>query len=325
MLLKVRKYLVLIVAILCLVLSTIIFKFTPQTTSYYKEQDIYAHYKASGDIAKGTNPYLAILNSNMQTNNKYSTYMAGFYYLILPTVKIYPDFNNWINFWKTITIIFYSCVGFLIFYNAYKKTNVLLAVVLALVWFFNRWSIYLATTLIFLLLLTLILIKSKPKLSLLTFGIQIALKHLTLFLLPLMLIQTAQKNIKITLKHTLLVLIPALIVSIKFLIQSPTAYLQSVLFTTTRIAEDHFKVTSLSVGEIFNLYGIYERLPMVFAIFFVYYLFAKKKIEFYLSVVLVLLISITFNPVFFLQYEAWFIAVLLFYLAKVSIKTNTKL
>ena len=322
MILKVKlNIFIIIVAISCIILSFLIFTKSKQSENYYKSQDIYQHYKVSTLILKGENPYLPILNSNMKKNEKYPTYLAGFYYLMAPTVKIYPEFNSWLDFWKLVTTFFYAFVGFLIFYNAHKNKKTTLGVILALIWFFNRWSIYLVTTLsmdtitIALLLLSLTLIHSKPKLSLLTLGIQLSLKHLTIFLLPIFLLQTYNKSLKSNISKTSFAILPILLTSLAFLINSPSAYLKSVLFSATRLAESHFTVLSLTVGELFKFDGITERLPILVGVTFIYFAFMFRKINFLLSIVLVLLISITFNPVFFLQYQAWSIAVLLFYFA----------
>ena len=329
---KVKNYIIsAFVVLFCLITSFLIFKLSFQKTSYYIQQGIYEHYKVSNLILQGQNPYQAIIGSDMLRNNKYPTYFAGFYYLIMPTVATFASFNNWINFWQIVCIILYASIGFLIFYNTSKNDKTALGIVLAIVWLCNRWSLYLATTLsadlvaILLLLISLILINTKQKTSLFMYGVHLSIKHLTLFLLPLYILNDTKLNFKNITKNIAFVLFPIVLISFQFLITSPVAYLQSILFSATRFADNHFKVTSFSIGEIFNLYGVYERLPMIIAIFFIYWLFAKKKIAFDLSVLLILLISITFNPVFFLQYEAWFIAVLLFYLAKIDLKGNTKL
>jgi len=331
MILKVKlNIFIIIVAISCIILSFLVFTKSKQSEHYYKSQDIYQHYKVSKLILKGENPYLPILNSNMKKNEKYPTYLAGFYYLMAPTVKIYPEFTNWISFWKVIATISYAGVGFLIFENARKNGKTAIGIALAMVWLFNRWALYLATTLsadviaILLLLISLKIINTKQKTSLFIFGIHLAIKHLTLFLLPLYILKNTKLNFKNIIKNIAFVLLPIILISVQFLITSPIAYLQSILFSATRFADNHFKVISLSIGEIFNFYGIYERFPMIVAICFIYLLFAKKKIEFHLSVLLILLISITFNPVFFLQYESWFIAVLLFYLANAKILNSSK-
>ncbi|MDA1338443.1 MAG: hypothetical protein O2871_03695, partial [bacterium] len=218
-----------IVAIFCLSLSFIVFSKSKQTENYYKSQDIYQHFKVSKLILKGGNPYLPILNSDMKRNEKYPTYLAGFYYLMAPTVKIYPEFNSWLDFWKLVTTVFYALVGFLIFYNSYKNKKTTLGIILALIWFFNRWSIYLVTTLsmdtitIALLLLAISLIYSKPKLALLTLGIQLSLKHLTVFLLPIFLLQTYNKSLKSNISKTSFAITPILLTSSIFLIKSPSA------------------------------------------------------------------------------------------------------
>jgi len=323
MLLKSKKNIgIIIVFVICMFVSKAVFDHTKQPLSYYQSQDIHSHWQASKDILNGKNPYIPILNSDMEKNNKYPTYLAGFYYLIAPTVKNYKNFNDWIEMWKIVSVIFYGLVGFLIFYNSHKNSKTFPGLLLAGIWFFNRWSIYLAITLsmdtipIFLLLLSLTIINTYPKKSLVIFGTQLALKHLTIFLLPLFIIKTAKKGTVENIKNLLLIIVPMLIVSIVFLIKSPSAYLKSVLFTGTRLAETHFTVTSLTVGEIFKVEGLNERLPILFFVSIVYYLLATKRISFIVSVILIMLISITFNPIFFLQYQAWFIGVLLFWIGE---------
>jgi len=325
MLLKSRKNIISILfAFICLSLSFVIISRSFQTYSYYKSQDIYAHFKTSKKILNGKNPYLPILKSDMKQNNKYPTYFAGFYYLIMPTIKLYPDFNIWIHLWQKFIIIFYALVGFLIYYRTKKNSNYFIAITLSLIWLVNRWSIYLATTLsmdtlgIALLLLSLILIDYKQKLALLIFGLQIAIKHLTIFLLPLFLIKTKKNSLKNNFYNLLLILLPVIVVSIQFLLNNPNAYLKSILFTATRISESHFNVLSLTVGQIFQFQGLLERLPILIGISFIYITFLSKKTNFILSIIMILMISITFNPVFFLQYQAWFIAILLFYLSDIK-------
>ena len=279
-------------------------------------QDIYYLYVEGKRIISGENPYTRVLEGDMRSNDKYATYLPLFYLLSSASqLAGYRTPRGFVKFWRYVFTFCSIGVGFLIFYILYRGKHPILGLFGALFWFFNRWTLNVAVIAhieflpILLLLVSLLMLKDKPGLSLFILGISLAIKHIAVFAVPLYLINIWHRHKGNTLREMLigifLVMSVPVAVSLPFIIWNARGFVYSILFSATRDACGHFGV--YSIDHVFGIGGITAKIPMLALIVLVYCAFGRREIGIYMAVLFVLSAFLFLNSVLFVQYMCWIV------------------
>lgn len=300
------------------------------------KQDIYYEFTAANLLMAGFNPYLPILDGNLLVNKKYATLFPLYYYLL----GLISYFNGYIfkpftiSFWYLImTLQFFSAVIIYKFFSRENKGWV--GVLAAGIYLMNRWTINSTTILkqdsisIFFLLLSLYNLSKYPKLSFLSYGVSLGIKHLSILALPIYLLYVfdKRKEIKKGLILLSLILVPILVPSIKLLIEEPKAFIYSIIFSTTRapisVGTENFTGFEKILTDYSNLgntiamfYLLLPRLPLFVMILIGTVLLFSRKVNNWTYLGIVFLIFTGLNPVYFVQYSLWITPFALFPLLK---------
>ena len=280
--------------------------------------DIYFVWRDGSRLAAGQNPYEAILAGNMQENRKYPTYLPLFYVLVAGAHRLgVTEYRDWMRLWRPLVLASHLGIAILLFVACRRAGHPALGAFAALFWGLNRWTLYVLGVAhvdfppILCLLGSLLLFEPRRRVSLLLFGLSLALKQIAVFVAPLYLVWTWRETRKADarLLETAraagwIALVPGL-VSLPFLAWNAEAFVRSILFSATRDPESH--ITALSAVAKVGLTGLAGRLPMLLLMSLVLLAAGRGEIGRYLAVLLLLVTFVDFNAVFYLQYMAWLV------------------
>lgn len=284
-----------------------------------RKEDIYFIYLDGERLLQGMNPYERVLAGDMRVNDKYSTYLPGFYYLSWMTqVAGLQKFEAWLSFWRGIFLAFNLSIAALLFYLPARRGLLGFSVFAALFWLFNRWTLHVARTAdldfiaLFFLLLSLYLFGRNRIASLLILGLSLTIKQVAIFVVPVYLIWSWKSPSEMRVKHLFsaafwIGIIP-LLASLPFLISNAEAFIRSILFSATRVAAAAFNVYSLDVA--LGWQGILARLPILVMLLLLYWLAWKYNIAPFSLALLVLAVFVFFNSVFYTSYMVWLVALI---------------
>jgi hypothetical protein len=280
--------------------------------------DIYFVWRDGTRLAAGENPYESILGGNMRENRKYPTYLPLYYVLVAGAHHLgVTEYRGWMRLWRAVVLVSHVVIALLLLVACWRVGHPVLGVFAGLFWGFNRWTLYVVGVAhvdfpaILCLLASLLLFDTRRRVSLLLFGLSLALKQIAVFVTPLYLIWTwretrpPEARLAATARAAgWIALVPGL-VSLPFLLWNAEAFLRSVLFSATRDPESH--ITALSLPAKIGLVGLPGRLPMLLLMGLVLAAAARGEIGRYLAVLLLLVTFVDFNAVFYLQYMAWLV------------------
>jgi uncharacterized membrane protein len=281
--------------------------------------DIYYIWLDVTRIMSGENPYMRILAGNMQQNNKYTTYFPLFYYLgALTHLGGFRTFDQWFAFWRVIFLICNGGIGILLFTTLYRAKLLTLAVLAAIFWFFNRWTIYVSVigqvdfVAIFFFVLSLLLFDKKIWWSLVALSISLALKQVAILVVPfyLILIWQQSRSLRITLLAGAVIGSVTAITSLPFLLWNAEGFVKSILFSTTRESTSYLKTFTADeyLQRLFPHFGgALTRLPGLTLMLLAYLYTLRYQPGVYTCAFLALSIFVNFNPVLLNQYMAWLI------------------
>jgi uncharacterized membrane protein len=292
-----------------------------------EQEDVYYTFVVGSRLIEGINPYTRVLLGDMRTNQKYATYLPLFYLLSSCTQLLgLQGFPEWLAFWR---VIFLGCnigICYLIFKICDTREQSLLGIFGALFWLFNRWTLHVTVIAhidflpLFLLLLSLSLLRRRSYLACVLFGLSLAIKQMAIFAIPVYLIWFWRTNRQDRLKQTLvsfalIVAIP-LLASIPFLIWNAEGFIKSILFSATRYPSSHSAIPSLDAFA--GVCGIPAKIPMLFFLGLVYALALLTGIPLNASLLLVMIVFVCFNSVLFRQYMVWPLPFIPLALAEIS-------
>ncbi len=277
--------------------------------------DIALTYEAGGQILHGQNPYNRILAGNLQDNESYATYLPSFYVLSAATQWAgLHTYAQWISFWRPVFLLFALATAIVLFTVFWRKNFLLLAFFAAGFFLLNRWSLYIATVglfdfiPIFFLVISLLLLRKRPFLSLFLFGLSLSFRHIGGIILPLYAIavwqitSVHQRVRTITLGIFSFIAIP-LVVSVPFIALNISSFMKSMLFSFTRGPVTHFSVPS--VDAFLGLVGPSAKIDMLVLLCMVYIAYGQKYINFFLAAFLAFVVFLNFHSVWFAQYMAY--------------------
>ncbi|WP_017301804.1 hypothetical protein [Nodosilinea nodulosa] len=284
-------------------------------------EDIYYVWLEGKRIIAGENPYARVLASDMRVNDKYATYFP-LAYLASALVQILglPDFLQWLYLWRPLSFLFHMGIVALVLHYFYRRGLGLLGFAAAAILLLGRWSIYIVRVhhlefaAIFFLLLSLVLLRAKPRLSLLAFSLSLGIKQIAIFLLPLYLIYLWTNGDKdARLKNLawgflIIVSIPVL-TSLPFLVWNAEGFFKSILFSATRWGSSHIDGAP-SFDVMFSqqlpwMVGLKAKLLMLSLMGLIYLSFWREKVSLLVASAMVMMVFLYFNSVLFLQYFLW--------------------
>ncbi|HZG39932.1 MAG TPA: hypothetical protein VEZ50_14745 [Nodosilinea sp.] len=295
------------------------FWFTP--ASDLMGQDIYYIWLEGKRIIVGENPYARVVASDMRDNDKYATYFPLAYLFSALVQKLgFPEFLDWLYLWRPLSFSFHLGIVALALRYFYARGFWLLGLAAAAVLLLGRWSVYITRVhhlefaAIFFLLLSLVLLKEKPRLSWLAFSISLGIKQIAIFLLPLYLIHlwvngTKDRRLQEVGLGFLIILSVPVLTSLPFLLWNVEGFLKSILFSATRAGSSHVEAApSLDVvfsQNLFWLVGLKAKLLMLLLMGLVYLSAWKERISVLTASAVVMMVFLYFNSVLFLQYFLW--------------------
>jgi hypothetical protein len=295
--------------------------------------DIYYNWVEGQRILKGENPYLRILDSDMRVNQKYPTYFPLIYLLSAATQMLgLRDYLTWLSFWHGLIVSAGVAIGAAIFYMLYQRRGLAAAAFGALFWLFGRWALLnsQASTFDFLPILCMVtsiwLLGAAPDMAasrrrqtvaFLLFSLSLALKHLDAIIVPLFIIWAWQaapvgRKLRETAWSSVLVFcIPAITV-IPFVvwhgqtvISNTEAMLRSLVFEVTRDPAMHIQAPS--IDSFMAMAGPAARLPTLIMLALAWGAFTQSRIGLFTAGLMSMAAFLDFNPVFFVQYQAWMV------------------
>lgn len=275
--------------------------------------DIEYVWKEGAAIAEGNNPYERAVKSQYR-DGKYATYFPLSYLTSALIQKAgFASFESWLTVVRPLVLFFQIGTALLVLFYSYKKNALLLGIVGFFLILFHRFTLYPARVhqidfpALFFLILGIMLLIRKPKTGYLVIGISLAIKHISIILLPVFLIweYTQHKSKKgVAVSLILLLAVPTLTI-LPFFIQSPLGVFYSLSFSSSRSSGGDF--SSPDLAALLSVNGNFPKFFMYGLILFVILAFRKKEIELFGACLIILTIFIGFNQVLFFQYLAWII------------------
>jgi hypothetical protein len=208
---------------------------------------------------------------------------------------------------------------------------------------FNRWTLgnvydlkqdtYVLVT----LLGSMLLLRKNKSLAFFLFGVATAIKHLTVFALPIFLFELLKplyqmrggwrstafkKEIGKSLLYGFLLILPILGPSIPYIKEAPRHYTNAILYNLTREAENEANILDSGFDKLLIRYNqdknntpfyyMLPRAPMLIAFLLLTAALFLGKIDKWKYSAFSFLIFVSFNPVLFNQYYVWIMAFLPF-------------
>ena len=286
------------------------------------DQDIYYAWVEGSRITNGENPYSRIHESDMLVNDKYATYFPLFYELSALSIKAgFAQFADWVGLWRGVFLLSNIGVALLVYTQFHYRGWYLLGLLACIIWFFNRWTLYVTFVVhldifaILLFLLSLHLFPKARKLSLLLFSLSLAIKQIAIFVIPLILIWTAiehqrKKRLFEVVQATVIMVSVPFLSSLPFLINDFYGFIKSILFSFTR--EPTLALKAIDLSNYLQLTGAASRIPLIIVMSIIFIVAWRFKLPKYLLAFLVMVAFTEFNPVSISQYMVWTMALLPF-------------
>lgn len=277
--------------------------------------DIYYSFVEGQRIVNGENPYARIMKGNMRDNDKYATYLPGFY---LASAAVQwaglSDFPSWLGLWRKIFAAFHLGVGALLLWAFWSVRRPWLGIAASAFWVFNRWSLlvlyiaHLDTMAIFFLVLALLLLRRYPLAAFLSLGVSLAIKQIAVFVVPLFFLwmwlesSPAQRTRRLVWATLALAAVP-LAASVPFLLWNAKGFVFSLLFSATRAPSAHLGMEG--VDPFIESDGLFARLPMLLLLGAVYAGYYLRRIPLPVALISAMTVFVSYNPVLFRQYVSW--------------------
>lgn len=298
--------------------------------------DLYNVWEEGQRVAQGHSPYARIVGQSLRENQNYPTYLPLSYLLVAFLDRFgFESFPQFLPVWRLITLACHLALGLLILV-VYRRNNRPVAGLVALTLvLLGRWSEYIIEVqqldfaAILPLLLAGLLLRRRPVVSALLFGLSLSLKHLGILLLPCFLVElarlsasaapTARHPMGSLLRYSLLALgLPALL-SMPFLLQAADGFLLSMVFSLSREAADH----GVATGSPLLLASADGSRVLLLALLVLSLLAqAKERLGFWVANTAIMLLFLQFSPVVFGQYFIWALSVGLIAVAEHGVQAN---
>ena len=274
--------------------------------------DIYFTYLEGQRLARGENPYERITASEPHENDKFATYLPSFYYLSAAVQRLgLGHFGPWVAAWRLVFLSANLVIALVIFQAFWRVGSGALGVFGSLLWLCNRWTLHVSMMgdidflPLSLLVVSAVILPDRPRVSLVLFGISVALKHFALVLAPIWLIYAWRHapSWRRRLGDLLLLVSIPILTSLPLFLADANAFLRSILFSWTRDPEASGGVDSLDA-----LIGISPgtgRIFMLGLLAIVFVAVGRKRLGLFVASMLALATVISLNSTFFTSYMVW--------------------
>lgn len=280
-------------------------------------EDIYYTYLEGERLIQGENPYARVIGRDLRENDKYATYFPGFYIISALSQKAgLSDFTQWIGFWQVLFMLAGLLIGCVVFSIPALKGDLIFAAFSAAFWLFNRWTMHIVRVsemdflALLMLVLSVTLLNRKPAWSYLLFGVSLSLKQMGFYLIPLFIIWAWDQRTHSRPRRSFawsivqMSIVPAILI-LPFLLWSAEGFINSVFISVSR---NPFSLGGAqSVDALLGMTGLSAKLLMFTLFLAVYLLSYLKRVRSSLAVLLILMIFMGFNSVYFPSYFVWVI------------------
>jgi hypothetical protein len=286
-----------------------------------EQHDIYQVYLRGRDLLRGVNPYGKLSRTELGVQTRPSTYLPAIYYISWATQRIgFSEPGLWLDVEQGIILSFNLALAYLLFHlGYYGHGSSALGIFASIFWLFNRWTLFVTLDFqfdflpLFMLVVSLSLLRRNHHASYLLLGLSLALKHIGIFLVPLYLIWEWQPRDK---AHFGLLVMAAIEIaaipfaaSLPFIIADPVGFLNSIGYSVARSPVTH--MGALSLDALLGWAGIAAKIPMLSLMALVYWIAWRGWLSRFASALLALLVFLDFNSVLFNQYVVWIVPLLL--------------
>jgi uncharacterized membrane protein len=283
--------------------------------------DVYYAWLEGSRILNGENPYARVLKGNMRDNDKYATYFPLYYEISAFTQLLgYRDPDAWIHLWRKVFGLFYIATAIVLCLALSARLGLLYGLFAGLFWLMNRWTLpfvngeYQEALPVFFFVVSLALFERHRPVSLLLYGVSLALKQMAIFLFPLYLIwiwheaEGKQARRKVSEGILWIAAVPV-VTALPFIFWNAKGFFYSVFFSASRVPASNLGPPG--IDSYLQWQGFLGRVPMLGLMAAVYVLAAQRRIGRFVSSMLVMALFLDFNPVLFNQYVSWVVPLIL--------------
>jgi len=318
---------------ICLILLSLpVFYIYPRTYDPRIEQmDIFYTWVEGQRIVAGQNPYARVLEGDMLSNHKYSTYLPGFFLFTAAVQKLgITEFPQFLTLWRFVNILLSLGIGWLLFYLLWKAGKPWLGFLAAGFWLYNRFTLYVIGVgqidifALLLIILSLLFLSGRKVIpSLIFMGASLAVKQVGIVILPLYLFglwrMKGEPRDSKQLSCILWVFLVPFIVSLPFLLWNFKGFLYSMLFPMTRLPDTHLGLPSWDMALKWAGWG--TKLPMLFLWGLIFVTAWFRKIALIPAMFAVYIVYLGCYSVLYNQYWVWMLPFALLSLAPEMDKT----
>ncbi len=302
----------------------------------YNNSDIHRGFQRGMSVSQGVNPYLEFNPNLMLDQEKVPGFFPLYFYAMSVIAKlakysfiIYLDILRWLVF------VSYISLGVTVYLLMRSRGRLIAYITLAIL-LFNRWTINDVielkqdTYVLLLLMLSLMVLKTRTKASFLLYGLATGIKHLTIFVLPvyflelLIMRKNLKKNLGTIVVSSLLFLAPLVIPAIPYLVKSPQNFINALLYNGTRVPEANDIERNSGLDKLLVLYNqdrfnspvfyAFPRLPMIIIMLICITALFRGRIDTWQYCALAYVVFVAFNPVLYGQYFTWAFTFIMFLL-----------
>jgi uncharacterized membrane protein len=284
--------------------------------------DIYYIWRDGVRLAEGENPYaFDHAAESDERPTKHPSYLPLFYLVVAGLHRLgLHDYATWMRVWWGMRFTAHFAIAVLLFLAGQHSGCLLLGLLGALFWSFDRWTLYtfraggLDQLALLFLLLSLQCLVRRRRLAFLLFGVSLAIKHVGLLVTPLYLLWTWQRfaggpewaRWRALGQAALWIALIPVLVSLPFLLWDASAFTQSIVSSVTRPADS--RAYGSAIGTVLGLRGGVARIPLLLLLALIVLVAAHRQlIGRYMAVLLTFFAFTDFNPVLFPQYFVWII------------------
>lgn len=308
----------------------------PQPEAVALDRDIYYLWQDGSRLVSGENPYARILEGDWRWNQKYSTYFPLFYVFSAVTQLFgFNEYVEWLGVWRHIFLLFTVATAATYFLLFQKLNSPLLGIFASLFWAFNRWTLFslgldnIDVIPIFLIVLSIALIKRYRNTAMVLFGASLAVKQIGVFMLPVYLIWAYQsadrQKIRSAVIAFLLIISVPLLTSLPFIFWNASGYFKSIIFSATRTPEQGIASVFPSIDYVLGYVGFRAKFLMLTLMGITYWAVIRKRITLFSSGFILMTIFIGFNSIFYSHYLIWCFAFVPFFaIEALHLQSNDK-
>jgi hypothetical protein len=284
----------------------------------YTAHDIFFIWSAGHAIAHGQNPYSKIQGSDILINEKYPTYLPGFYLIVSGYVALgHETFDEWLSFWRLVSFAIHFAIGVFLFFVLLPRGGIWVALFGSQFWLLSRWTVQIMNSgqidalAIAILLASMWILPRCKRTALILFGASLSIKQIGIFMLPLYLFlegdlhKPLMWNLGQGVKNILYIAAIPLLVCLPFLIWDAKGLVLSILFSATRLPAG-LKVPS--IDALLGYVGLVGKIPMILMMACVYFLVLQRRVGRFMAALVLFLTFVSFNSVVHTQYMPWFCA-----------------